>query len=138
MKCILSPFIAAIAIAMGACSSYRQNTEHTESLSHGILRIEAADSTYTMMAATIDSPEIILESPTLPGGRAIVRGRRLKVSAGTKTTSNTRVEGDTTDKTTTVTDSEKKQQAGPTWPATWAALCVVVAAISFIIGRKCR
>lgn len=69
---------AALALCTGGCSSKKNFVATSEARIDGVVRISSRDSMLRVLTAHIDSPEIVLECPTLPGRRVVVRGRRME------------------------------------------------------------
>lgn len=129
--------IATAATAIGGCSSHRHSTTHSESTGNRVLRTKSCDSIMQILSATIDSPEIVIESPTMPGGRATIRGPRLKATTQTTTVSDTDViETEELNTATTTDTTEDRRSIHP--HRVLIVLCTTIAVIFFIIGRKTR
>lgn len=134
MKAVI--IAAALALAAAGCSSQRHSTAQSATHDSHVARIERHDSIILIATAIIDSPEIVLESPALPGGRATVRGRLLKAkacgNAGTQTEIITSHEH-----TDTISATADERRPAPAWP--WRIRGIIIAAtaiIFFILGRK--
>ena len=129
MKAVI--IAAALALAAAGCSSQRHNTAQSATHDSHVARIASRDSIVLIATAIIDSPEIVLESPALPGGRATVRGRRLRTKACGKAGLQTDiVEFQEHSDTIRATADERR-------PARMQGIIIVATAIIFfILGRK--
>lgn len=125
-----------LALAVTGCSTQRHSTAQSATLDSRRALIEIRDSITLVATAIIDSPEIVLESPTLSGGRAIVRGRRLKADINCNSGSQTDI---TTfhEHTVAVSSKTDKQRSAPTLPGNFRSIIFVATAIIFyFLGRK--
>ena len=112
----------ALALAAAGCSSQRHSTVQS--------------TTHDSHVARIGSRDIVLESPALPGGRAMVRGRRLRAEACGMAGSQTEI-AIFQEHTDTISATADKRRPAPAWPGRMQGRIIAATAIIFcILGRK--
>lgn len=126
----------ALALAAAGCSSQRHSTVQSTTHDSHVARIGSRDSIFLIATAIIDSPEIVLESPALPGGRSMVRGRRLRAEACGMAGSQTEI-AIFQEHTDTISATADKRRPAPAWPGRMQGIIIAATAIIFfILGRK--
>jgi len=129
---------AALALTAGGCSTKKQSGNVTEIRHGGTARIEMTDSVLRIVAASIDSPEIVLESPTLHGGKAIVRGRRLRAVASAEQVSHAEsmAEASHTERSKAETHEEREPVKGGFGQIIPTCLIAIIITILVALLRK--